>query len=78
MSGGETVIQRSRYMLAGQTAAIRVSGDPDSLNNGLFYYLTDHLGSASIMLRPAIYRPRPQRRPGPDLQECPLLRGINW
>jgi RHS repeat-associated protein len=48
---GETVIQRSRYMLAGQTIAVRVSGDPVSGNNGLAFYYTDHLGSASIMLK---------------------------
>jgi RHS repeat-associated protein len=52
MSGGSgyDVIQRSRYSLAGQTIAIRVSGDPVSGNNGLFYYLTDHLGSTSALM----------------------------
>jgi RHS repeat-associated protein len=31
--------------------AVRVSGDPVSGNNGLFYYHTDHLGSTSILTR---------------------------
>jgi RHS repeat-associated protein len=49
-SGGEITIQRSRYSLAGQTIAIRVGGDPASGNNGIFYYLTDHLGSTSVLM----------------------------
>jgi RHS repeat-associated protein len=43
-------IKRLTLSLAGQTIAIRVSGDPVSGNNGLFYYLTDHLGSTSALM----------------------------
>jgi RHS repeat-associated protein len=51
-----TTIIRSTYSLAGSSAgsgviAARVSGDPISTNNGLFYYHTDHLGSTSILTR---------------------------
>lgn len=45
------IIQRSSYSLAGQSIAVRVSGDPAGGNNGLFFYYADHLGSTSIMLR---------------------------
>jgi YD repeat-containing protein len=48
---GATTIKRSSYGLVGQTIALRVSGDPVSGNNGLFFYYVDHLGSTSIMLR---------------------------
>ncbi|NHZ71872.1 MAG: hypothetical protein GWP17_02150 [Aquificales bacterium] len=48
-TGGETVIQRVTYSLAGQATAVRVTGDPDPTNNGLFYLHTDHLGSVSAM-----------------------------
>jgi RHS repeat-associated protein len=48
---GATTIKRSSYGLVGQTIALRVSGDPVSGNNGLFFYYTDHLSSTSIMLR---------------------------
>ena len=27
---------------------MRVQGDPDPANNGLFYLLTDHLGSTAV------------------------------
>ncbi len=50
MGGGETVIQRSSYTLLGQTIALKVSGDPNSANNGIFHYLTDHLGSTSMLI----------------------------
>ncbi|MCB8944224.1 MAG: hypothetical protein H6658_10760 [Ardenticatenaceae bacterium] len=45
-----TAITRRTYSLAGQMIATRVSGDPVSGNNGLFFYLSDHLGSMSILL----------------------------
>jgi RHS repeat-associated protein len=48
-----TTIIRSTYSLADQMMAVRVSGDPVSGNNGLFYYHTDHLGSAHILTRDA-------------------------
>jgi RHS repeat-associated protein len=48
---GATTIKRSSYGLVGQTIALRVSGDPVSGNNRLFFYYVDHLGSTSIMLR---------------------------
>lgn len=41
----QVVIQRSTYQLAGQDVAVRISGDPNPENNGLFYLYTDHLGS---------------------------------
>jgi RHS repeat-associated protein len=47
----QATIRCSIYSLAMQTIAIRVSGDPVSGNNGLFFYYGDHLGSTSIMLR---------------------------
>ncbi len=42
---GEIVIQRSTYTIAGQPVAVRVSGDPNPDNNGLFHLHTDHQGS---------------------------------
>jgi RHS repeat-associated protein len=39
---------RSYYYASGQRVAVRVSGDATLANNGLFYLLTDHLGSTSI------------------------------
>jgi RHS repeat-associated protein len=42
-------ISRTTYMLAGQAIAVRVIGDPNPANNGLFYLYTDHLGSVSAM-----------------------------
>jgi RHS repeat-associated protein len=46
---GANTIKRSTYSFAGQTVAMRVTGDPVSGNNGLFYVLSDHLGSTSIL-----------------------------
>ena len=46
---GASTIKRSSYSLAGQTIAMRVTGDPVSGNNGLFYVLSDHLGSTSVL-----------------------------
>ncbi|MCI0396185.1 MAG: hypothetical protein L0332_09760, partial [Chloroflexi bacterium] len=43
------VIRRSVYSLAGQAIASRVSGDPLSGNNGLFYFQADQLGSTSSL-----------------------------
>ena len=42
-------IQRSTYFLAGKAIATRISGDPVSSKNGLFFLHSDHLGSASVM-----------------------------
>ncbi|MBK8985230.1 MAG: hypothetical protein IPM39_03975 [Chloroflexi bacterium] len=42
------IIRRSTYMLAGQAAAVRVTGDPEG-HDGLYYLYSDHLGSASAM-----------------------------
>jgi RHS repeat-associated protein len=39
----------SAQALAGQAVAVRVTGDPDPTNNGLFYLHSDHLGSTSAM-----------------------------
>jgi RHS repeat-associated protein len=47
-SGGSTII-RTTYSLAGQAIATRVTGDPVSANNGLFFILSDHLGSTSLL-----------------------------
>jgi RHS repeat-associated protein len=48
---GPAVIRRSTYRLAGQLVAVRVSGDPVTANNGLFYYHTDHLGSTAALTK---------------------------
>ncbi len=37
-----------QYYTAGGRVAMRVSGDPEPSNNGVFYTLGDHLGSTSI------------------------------
>ncbi len=50
--GQETVIKRSSYGIASQIAAIRVSGDPVSGNNGLTYFYNDHLGSNTALRKP--------------------------
>jgi len=42
-------IKRGTYTLAGQPIAMRVSGDPTSANNGVFYIHTDHLGSTTVL-----------------------------
>lgn len=47
---GAVSIKRRTYTLAGQAVAVQVSGDPVSGNNGIFYYLTDHLGSTSMLI----------------------------
>jgi RHS repeat-associated protein len=49
LQGGSSTIIRTTYSLAGQTIATRVTGDPNSANNGLFYILSDHLGSTSLL-----------------------------
>ena len=46
----QDTIQRSTYTLAGQTIAIRVSDHPDSDNNGIFYVLSDRLGSTTLLV----------------------------
>jgi hypothetical protein len=38
-SGASTIAQR---------VAMRVQGDPNPANNGIFYFLTDHLGSTTV------------------------------
>jgi hypothetical protein len=42
-------ITRITYAIAGQTVAVRTTGDPDPANNGLHYLYADHLGSASAI-----------------------------
>ncbi len=56
MSGGllavtevQTAVQRSTYTVAGQTIAIRITGDWRTTRNGLYYLYADHLGSASLV-----------------------------
>ena len=46
-------IKRSTYSLAGQPIATRITGDPETGNNGLFYFLLDHLGSTTLMVTTA-------------------------
>ncbi|MEI2698748.1 MAG: hypothetical protein V9E94_10535 [Microthrixaceae bacterium] len=46
-------IKRSTYHLAGQAIATRITGDPEQGNNGLFYFLLDHLGSTTLMVTTA-------------------------
>ncbi len=46
-------IKRSTYHLAGQAIATRITGDPETGNNGLFYFLVDHLGSTTLMVTTA-------------------------
>ena len=42
---------RSTYFLAGQAIATRVTGDPVSSNNELFFIYADHLGSSSLLAK---------------------------
>lgn len=42
-------VKRSTYSLAGQAIATRITDDPNTSNNGLFYFLTDHLGSTTML-----------------------------
>ena len=46
----QDTIQRSTYSLAGQSIAVRVTDHPDSDNNGIFYVLSDHLGSTTLLV----------------------------
>ncbi|MCZ7672036.1 MAG: hypothetical protein M5U34_35370 [Chloroflexi bacterium] len=47
-NGGYVVVQRSTYALAGQTIAVRVSGDlVEPTNNGLYYMYSDHPSASS-------------------------------
>ncbi|MCB9431186.1 MAG: RHS repeat-associated core domain-containing protein [Ardenticatenaceae bacterium] len=46
---GSSTIKRSSYALAGQVVAFRVTGDPVTANNGLFFIYGDHLGSTSVL-----------------------------
>lgn len=45
----QVFIRRITYGVAGQTIAVKVTGDPVSDNNGLFYVYSDHLGSTTAM-----------------------------
>jgi RHS repeat-associated protein len=45
---GAAMVTRLYYSAGGQRIAVRVSNDATPANNGLFYLLTDHLGSTSI------------------------------
>ncbi|MBE7529097.1 MAG: hypothetical protein HND44_24765 [Chloroflexi bacterium] len=51
------MIKRSRYGIAGQTIATRVTNDPASGNNGLFYIYSDHpsTGSGQVWAAPACW-----------------------
>jgi hypothetical protein len=52
-------IKRGTYTLAGQPIAMRVSGDPTSANNGIFYIHTDHLGSTTVLGKQGASSPFP-------------------
>jgi RHS repeat-associated protein len=45
------MVVRKYYYAGGQRIALRVAGDAKAENNGLFFLLADHLGSASVMVR---------------------------
>ncbi len=45
----QETITRKTYSAGGQAIATRVSGDPNTGNNGLFYFHSDHLGSATFL-----------------------------
>ncbi len=49
----QAVVKKSNYFLAGQAIATRITGDPVSGNNGLFYFLTDYLGSTTMLITAA-------------------------
>ncbi|MCL4872351.1 MAG: RHS repeat-associated core domain-containing protein [Anaerolineae bacterium] len=49
----QAVVKKSNYFLAGRPIATRITGDPVSGNNGLFYFLTDHLGSTTMLITAA-------------------------
>ncbi len=45
----QDTITRKTYSAGGQVIATRISGDPVTNNNGLFYFHSDHLGSATFL-----------------------------
>ncbi len=45
-------VRRSRYTLAGQAIAVRVTSTPPGPDDGLFYVHSDHLGSTSFLSLP--------------------------
>jgi RHS repeat-associated protein len=49
VTSNAATIRRKTYALGGQPVATRVSGDPVSGKNGIFYMHSDHLGSNSVM-----------------------------
>jgi RHS repeat-associated protein len=51
-----TPLIRATFGIAGQAIAMRISGDPVSTNNGLFYIHSDHLGSTTRYLPFGGYR----------------------
>ena len=44
---GAGTIRRSTYAIGGMVVAVRVTGSPDTQDDGLFYLYNDHLGSVS-------------------------------
>jgi RHS repeat-associated protein len=44
-------VTNSYYKAGGQPVAMRVEGGPDAEENGVFYLLRDHLGSASVTVK---------------------------
>jgi RHS repeat-associated protein len=44
------MVWRSYYYAGAQRVAMRVQGDSEPANNGVFYLLTDHLGSTSVVV----------------------------
>jgi RHS repeat-associated protein len=64
-------IVRKYYYAGSQRVAMRVSGDPKLEKNGLYYLLTDHLGSTSVVVKEdgnvqseALYAPWGETRAG--------------
>jgi RHS repeat-associated protein len=45
------IVTNSYYKTGGQPVALRVEGGPDAEENGVFYLLRDHLGSASVTVK---------------------------
>jgi hypothetical protein len=45
-----TGVTRTYYFAGSQRIAMRVEGDPVPANNGVFYFVVDHLGSTSLTL----------------------------
>ncbi len=45
------VIKRSYYQFSGRRLALRVSGSPVASENGVFFFMNDHLGGSNVTLK---------------------------